>query len=133
MPYVAKEAEFMLNNLLIYLKYKYRDRVLEYFTDTAKKEAREDRWDEKNKRIVCTTDLYNKKEIEDILGFEEAKLFINEQKKKMEVLKQASVTRLVLNEEEIDRSSLWWKHLPHSIQPGKSETSLPQNEVQLYS
>ena len=81
MPYIVEEAELMINNLLLYLKYKYRYRVLEYFTDIAKKEAREDRQNEENKQVIYATDLYIEEEVEDMLGFKEVKLFINKQKK----------------------------------------------------
>ena len=40
MPYVANEVELMLNNLIPYLQHEYEDKVLEYFIDTAKKEAK---------------------------------------------------------------------------------------------
>ena len=51
MLYMAEKVELILNNLLSYLKYKYRDEVLEYFTNAAKKKVREDTWDNKINKL----------------------------------------------------------------------------------
>ena len=42
MPHVVNEAELMLNNLLPYLRYMYREDVLALFMEDAKKEVKED-------------------------------------------------------------------------------------------
>ena len=39
MPHLAKEAKIMMQNLLTFLWYKYRDDVLLYFTKEVKEEA----------------------------------------------------------------------------------------------
>ena len=97
-PHVATKAELMLNNLIPYLKHEYGDNVLEFFIEAVKKEASKDNWDEKNNRIVCAIDMYLE-EGDDNLGMEEVRVFITNQKKRIEEAKKASTTRPPTNEE----------------------------------
>ena len=57
------------------------------FTEDVKKKAKEDQQDAENKRVVCTTNIYIEKEEEDDLGFKEARIFIDNQKKLIEEAK----------------------------------------------
>ena len=97
--YVATEVKLILNNLLPYLKYEYGDEILEYFMEAAKKESKDDQWDEENNRMVCTTDIVLEEEGEDELGLEEVKVFINNQKKRMKEAKLVNTIRPPTNEE----------------------------------
>ena len=80
MPHVASEVELILNNLLPYLQHKYGDEVREYFTESAKRDSKDDCLDEENKQVVCEIDMYLEEEEEDELGLEEARVFITNQK-----------------------------------------------------
>ena len=80
MPYLVEEVEIMLKNLVLYFNHKHGEEALLYFTNLAKKEAQEDNWDKENQWIVCSTNLYIKEEEENEVGFEEAQVFIINQK-----------------------------------------------------
>ena len=69
MPHVASEAELMLNDLSPYLRRKHGDEVLLLLTEDAKNDAKDDQWDEENKRVTCVTDRHMEEEEEDDLGF----------------------------------------------------------------
>ena len=99
-PYMAEEAEIILKNLILYFQYKYGEEVLLYFTESVKKEAQEDNWDEKNQRVVYPTDLYIEEEEEDKVGFKEAQVFITNQKLLIEEAKRKSILRLELGQED---------------------------------
>ena len=71
----------MLNNLILYFVYTYGNDTLLYFTKSVKKEVKDNKQDSTNNRVVCMTDLYLEEEEEDVLGFQEAKSFIDSQKK----------------------------------------------------
>ena len=70
MLHMAEEAELMLNNLIPYLQYEYGDEVLEYFTEAAKKEAKDYCWDKENQKVICATNIYTEEEEIDKLGIE---------------------------------------------------------------
>ena len=103
MPHVVTEVELILNNLIPYLKHEYGEEVLEYFTKAAKKEASEDYWDKKNNRVVCATDMYLEEEGDNDLGIEEVRVFISNQKKRIEEVKNTSTTRLSTNKEQLEK------------------------------
>ena len=77
MPHLAKEAKIMLNNLIPFLQHKYVDEILQYFTETIKKETKDNRWDLDNNMVIFTIDMYLAEEEENELRFNEAKSFIN--------------------------------------------------------
>ena len=90
MPYLAKEAEIILNNLILYFQYYFGNETLLYFTDSAEKEAKNDRWDTENNRVVSAMELYLEEE-EDRLGFEKAKSFITNLKERIALMKQSNI------------------------------------------
>ena len=102
MLYIATEAELMLNNLLLYLKHEYSDKILEYFTEVVKKESKDDQWDKENNRVVYAMDMILEEEGEDKLGLEEARVFINNQKKRIEEAKLVNTVRPPTNEEQLE-------------------------------
>ena len=54
---------------------------MDYFTSTAKEIALEDRWDPEQKRVICAVDINAELEDEpDVLGFEEARKFVEAKK-----------------------------------------------------
>jgi hypothetical protein len=66
MPHLADEAEIMMQNLLTFLRHKYGDDILLYFTKEAKEEAQGDKWNSKNNRVLCATDKFIEEDIDDI-------------------------------------------------------------------
>ena len=78
MPHIEEEAELMMTNLLPFLRYKYGDGVLKYFTSMAVEESKDDRWDPVQKRVICSVDTNAElDDADDILGFAEAKKFLD--------------------------------------------------------
>ena len=91
MPHIEEEAALMMNNLLPFLRHEYGDGVLQYFTSTAQKLAKDDLWDPVQKRIICAVDTNAEMDDEeDPLGFDEAKRFIDSQKAKKATSNEAS-------------------------------------------
>ena len=74
MPHLAEEAALMMSNLIPFLRYKYGDGVLHYFTAEAKAAASEDKWDPEQGRVISGIDTNAELEEEmDTIGFIEAK------------------------------------------------------------
>ena len=61
-----------MNNLIPYLYHQYRDEILLYFTEEAKQEVLEDRWDDVNKRVIYAMDEILEENIEDDIGLIDA-------------------------------------------------------------
>ena len=81
MPHIEEEADLMMSNLLPYLRHFYGEEVLQYFTAAAKEVSMEDKWDPVNKRVICTVDTNAEiDDEEDVLGFEEARKFLEKKK-----------------------------------------------------
>lgn len=90
MPHIEEEAFLMMNNLIPYLKWKYKsDDVLLYFTEAEKEGAKHDKWDEATKRVVCLVDenAENFEDDVDDVGYSEAKAFLEERKKVKDAMK----------------------------------------------
>ena len=87
--YLVQETELIMKNLLTYLRHKYREEILLYFTDTAKEEVQGDKWDSKNNQIIYVTSKFIEKEDLDDIRLLEAQSFIDMQKKEMEEAKQS--------------------------------------------
>ena len=68
----------MMKNLLIYLRHKYSDDILLYFTKEAKEEVKDNKQDDTNKRIIYTTDKFIEEEEIDEIGLSRAQSFVNE-------------------------------------------------------
>ena len=75
-PQLVQEAEIMMNNLIPFLKHKYGEEVLLYFTEEVKQEALEDRWDDINKRIICAIDECLEEDLEDDIGLVDAQSYL---------------------------------------------------------
>ena len=101
MPHIEEEAELMMSNLLPFMRYKYGDDVLEYFTASAKELSMDDKWDPVTQRVICMVDINAEMEEEDDeLGFKEAMQFIkerNEETDKLSIAATEKVTRPELN------------------------------------
>ena len=78
MPYLADEAELMIHNLILYLRYKHDNKVLLYFTKEAKQEVKEDGWNETSNRVIFVMDAFLEEEIEDNIGLLDIQSFIKE-------------------------------------------------------
>ena len=99
MPHIEEEAEIMMSNLLPFLRHKYGDGVLKYFTSAAIEESKDDRWDPVQKRVICTVDTNAElDDDDDTLGFAEAKKYIDDRKAAIEATKDAAVKRPALQE-----------------------------------
>ena len=83
MPHLAEEARIMMGNLIPYLRWKHSDLVLDYFLETAKADAKDNKWDPVLKRVICATDTnMDEEEEDDGIGLKEAKLFLTAEKAK---------------------------------------------------
>ena len=71
LPYLVDKAELIIHNLLLYLRHKYGDKVLLYFVEEAKAEAKEDRWDKTTNRVVCIMDAFLEENIWDNIDLED--------------------------------------------------------------
>ena len=71
----------MMKNLIPFLKHKYSDEVLRYFTEEAKLDTIEDEQDSELKQVTCKSDRYLEEEFKDEIGLDEAKPHVEEQKK----------------------------------------------------
>ena len=92
MPHIEEEADLMMSNLLPYLRHIYGDEVLPYFTAEAKEVSMEDKWDPVNKRVICMVDTNAEIDDEDdVLGFEEARKFLNKKKKEQLISNQPQI------------------------------------------
>ena len=104
MPHIEEEAELMMSNLLPFMRFKYGDEVLEYFTSTAKEISMEDKWDPVANRVICSVDTIAEMDDEDDeLGFDEAIKFIKERNDataKLAIEADAKVTRPALNQDK---------------------------------
>ena len=81
MPHLAEEARIMMGNLIPYLRFKHGDGVLDYFLEEDRIDAKDDTWDDENKRVICTTDEnMDIEEKEDGIGLDEATKFLEDEK-----------------------------------------------------
>ena len=81
---LAQEAEIMMNNLIPYLKHQNGEKVLRYVIEEAKQEAEKDGWNKENKRVICATDEFLEKELEDNIGLIDTQSYLEVRKKEME-------------------------------------------------
>ena len=89
MYHLTKEAELIIKNLILFLKYKYGNEVLYYFTEKAKLDTTKDEWGSELKYINYKSDRYLEEEFKDEIGLDEAKLYVEEQKKGMKTKEEA--------------------------------------------
>ena len=74
--HLTEEAEIMMNNLILYFVHEFGEEALLYFTNEEKKDAKDDNWDMETKRVVCITDEYLEKKVEDNISLGEAQVYI---------------------------------------------------------
>ena len=74
--------------------------------EEAKKDAKDDSWDDQAKRVVCLSDKYIEEEDEDELELEQAKIFISNQKQMIEEAKKSSTICPPTSKEDINRAVL---------------------------
>ena len=72
MPYLAEEVEIIMNNLIPYFVYEYREEAFLYFTNKAKDDAKDNDQDAQIKQVVCLIDKYLEEEVEDDISIGEA-------------------------------------------------------------
>ena len=78
----------MIHNLILFLYYKYRNEVLQYFTNEALEVAKEDSQDENMKRVVCSIDRFMEEEEEDLIRLEAVQIYIKVNKQVVEAQKE---------------------------------------------
>ena len=57
MPHMEEEATLMMHNLIPVLKFTHGDTIEDYFYPESVEAAKNDRWDDEKKRVVCDTDI----------------------------------------------------------------------------
>ena len=74
-----------------------------FFTEEAKRDAKDDIWDDQAKRVVCLSDKCMEEEDEDDLGLEQAKTSISNQKQMMEEAIKSSTVLPPTSKEDVNR------------------------------
>ena len=68
----------MIHNLILFLLHKYRDKVLMYFIEEVKAEAKEDKWDEATNRVICSIDAFLEEDLEDDIRLLDTQSYIDD-------------------------------------------------------
>ena len=60
--------------LILFLKYKYGKDVIYYFSDETIEDVKEENWNTKTQRVICTTNSFTEEDIVDNISLEEAQV-----------------------------------------------------------
>ena len=76
----------MIHNLILFIWYKYRDKILLYFTEEAKSNAKDNSWDKTTNRVIFAIDTFLEEELEDDIRLFVAQTYIEDQNKKIKII-----------------------------------------------
>ena len=100
---LAQEAEIMMNNLIPYLKHQNGEKILRYVIEEAKQEAEKDGQNKENKRVICATDEFLEKELEDNIGLIDTQSYLEVRKKEMEEAQLQRIAVLTNPKQKLDQ------------------------------